>query len=312
MAIASEEMMQDSDTSLEGSPAKLVVSAEEVFGHAAGTAALLSAAGRANKREASAAVRLMLKVPDWEALAATLVPVEDPQLRAEIQESGAEIFEGDTDNPDTAGKIFVRAYDLPIWSETINKDSSLYPVPLNEFTAAAPHITDPKGQSIKQLQEAEDKRAKEAGEQPRVIVPVTIIRGGTLEEAQKLEDEAARAEGRPARLFVQKHHIARVIKTIRGYLNSDTILNQAEAEYGEWARLAQEDPSIAAEFGALLNRFANGGQSGLRVLGKLTSKKTMVDTINRLLSAPDAGVKHTDIRSYLEDAKEASGAGRSS
>jgi hypothetical protein len=276
----------------------------------AGTAALLRAAGRPDEREARVAVGMLLKTEDWETMGETLVPVQDPQLQKQIRESGAEVFEGKPDDPKTTGMIFVKAYDLPIWSQAINEDEQLYPIVQSKFTMGSPHIANPEGKSLRQLQDAENKRSAETRQKSRVVTAVTLIRGITMQELQQQENKLATADGRPARLFVQKHHIARAIDTIRNYLDSGSVLSQAEAQYNEMARLAQEDPSIATEFGALLARIAQGGEAGVNSLGRLASRQSMIETINKLLSVPGSGAIHQDMRMYLEDAKRIAAGGK--
>ena len=119
---------------------------------------------------------------------------------------------------------------------------------------------------------------------------------------QAEENEAARREGRPAvDIKPVTHQVARAIDTIRGYMDQSNIVSQSEAEFSEFGRLAQQDPRVATEFGALLGRIAEGGQGGISALAQLGSSQSMVKTLGNLLTAPGAKVAHDDIKGYIQE-----------
>jgi hypothetical protein len=269
---------------------------------ARGKAALFNAAGRTDLREAGVAAERALRTSSWVEMGKNLVPVEDDSeinpdgLAARIRASGAEIFEGDSKNPAQKGKLFVKMYDLPRYNSKVNASEELYPLPIGKFLLATPHITNPENKPS----------------------------SATIAAAQREENEAAAQEDRQPRKLIP-HHIERAINVIDNYMDAGNITSQSEAEFGEFGRLAQQDPRVAVAFGSLLHRIASGGQGGINVLTQLNSSQSMQNTIRGILEsgtkaelfnkglitrkqAEDRnfkiGVGHTDIEGYLREGKE--------
>lgn len=251
---------------------------------ARGKAALFNAAGSTDPRDAGMAVERALKTQSWVEMGKNLVPVLDDSavnpngLAAQIKNSGAEIFPANPAFPSTAGKFFVKMYDIPRYNSKVNASEDLYPLPLGKFILATPHITNP--------------------DNPKVSESVTRL-------YQEQENEVAAQENRaPARIAPVPHHIARAVETIRGYLDAGNITSQSEAEFQEFGRLAKEDPRVAQEFGGLLKRIASGGQGGINVLTTLASSASMNGTVNNILEAGGQSVDHPTLREYLQEGQQ--------
>ncbi|HET7827433.1 MAG TPA: hypothetical protein VFK97_01025, partial [Candidatus Saccharimonadales bacterium] len=98
----------------------------------------------------------------------------------------------------------------------------------------------------------------------------------------------------PARKVVRPHHLSRALEAIHGYLDAGNITGQSEAEYAEFARLAEQDPEISVAFGQLLHRIAHGGQGGINVLTQLGSSSSMQGTMKSLLGKANVDVQYDD------------------
>jgi hypothetical protein len=266
---------------------------------ARGKAAYFNAAGREDEREAGVAIEGALKTSSWVEIFKNLVPViddskENPNgLAARIRKSGAEKFEGDPDNPATAGKLFVRMYDLPRYISKVNSAEDLYPLPLGKGLLATPHITNPENPKIRDNVRNSLQDERQAA-------------------AQAQENERANKEGRaPVKVDpvapepALTHEAARAIDAIRGYMDAGNISGQSEAEFNEFERLARAEPRIAIEFGKLLERIAGGGQGGINVLTQLNSSASMQNSLNELLAhAPEGTPEHTTIQALLKEGQE--------
>ncbi|HET7827352.1 MAG TPA: hypothetical protein VFK97_00595, partial [Candidatus Saccharimonadales bacterium] len=162
-------------------------------------ASILNDIGNANPQLAGMAVDRALKTQSWIELMKNLTAITDEDLKEKIKASGAEYWEGNPQDPRTAGKLFVRPHDVPRFASKINSSEDLYVQTLGKALLTTPHISNPEGKSIAQMQKDEIAAAKKENRQPRELVSMTSMQDPQLRQLQKAENEAAEREKRPAR-----------------------------------------------------------------------------------------------------------------